>query len=93
MRQDEVRFSFLLCPREMMCQLNRFQSQDYPPIRMDVNHPSKDPGVNVQADHSNSIRTMGAAGTVLLRNTDNVLPFDTSSIKKIALIGSDAGSR
>ncbi|KAI7879478.1 glycoside hydrolase [Lichtheimia hyalospora FSU 10163] len=78
--------------RDMVQRILAAWFKDYPPVRMDVNHPSKDPGVNVQADHSTSIRMMGAAGTVLLRNTDDVLPLDTSSIKKIALFGSDAGS-
>lgn len=60
---------------------------------MNVNTASKDPGVNVQEDHKKSIREMGAAATVLLRNNNNVLPLDTSSIKKIAIIGGDADSR
>lgn len=67
--------------------------QDYPPVRMNVNIASKDPGVDVQEDHKKSIREMGAAATVLLHNVDDILPLDTSSIKKIALIGSDADSR
>ncbi|CDS10492.1 hypothetical protein LRAMOSA03168 [Lichtheimia ramosa] len=68
------------------------QDKDYPPVRMNVNIASKDPGVDVQEDHKKSIRDMGAAATVLLRNVDDILPLDTSSIKKIALIGSDADS-
>lgn len=34
---------------------------------------------------------MGAASTVLLKNEDNILPLRTSGIKKLAVIGSDAG--
>jgi beta-glucosidase len=34
---------------------------------------------------------MGAASTVLLKNKDNILPLREPSIKKIAVIGSDAG--
>lgn len=34
---------------------------------------------------------MGAASTVLLKNIENILPLDESHIKKLAIIGSDAG--
>lgn len=34
---------------------------------------------------------MGAASTVLLKNEDNILPLRTTGIKRLAIIGSDAG--
>jgi hypothetical protein len=34
---------------------------------------------------------MGAASTILLTNKDNILPLSSSQIRKLAIIGSDAG--
>ncbi|PPQ70745.1 hypothetical protein CVT24_000856, partial [Panaeolus cyanescens] len=46
--------------------------------------------VNVQGDHKNSlIRTIGAASTVLLKNTGNTLPLKNP--RSIAIIGNGAG--
>lgn len=47
--------------------------------------------MDVQSDHKVAIRHLGAASTVLLRNTENILPLSESRIKKLAIIGSDAG--
>jgi len=44
--------------------------------------------VNVQADHAKLIREMGSASTVLLKNTNNVLPLKKP--KSLAIIGDDA---
>lgn len=44
--------------------------------------------VNVQADHASLIREIGGASTVLLKNTNNVLPLKKP--KSIAIIGEDA---
>jgi len=44
--------------------------------------------VNVQADHAKTIREIGGASTVLLKNTGNVLPF--KKLKSLAVIGDDA---
>jgi beta-glucosidase-like glycosyl hydrolase len=44
----------------------------------------------VQGDHAEGIRQMGAASTVLLKNTNGALPLG-KEIRKIALIGDDAG--
>ncbi|KAF8078406.1 beta-glucosidase, partial [Lyophyllum atratum] len=45
---------------------------------------------NVQADHKNLIRTVGAASTVLLKNVNKVLPL--GSLKSIGIIGNGAGA-
>ncbi|KAG5648138.1 hypothetical protein DXG03_006092 [Asterophora parasitica] len=45
--------------------------------------------VNVQGDHKNLIRTVGAASTVLLKNVNNILPL--ASPKTIGIIGNGAG--
>jgi beta-glucosidase len=44
---------------------------------------------NTQGDHASLIRQVAAAGTVLLKNKNDVLPV--KSPKSIAIIGSDAG--
>ncbi|KAF9056377.1 glycoside hydrolase family 3 protein [Panaeolus papilionaceus] len=45
--------------------------------------------VNVQGDHKNLIRTIGAASTVLLKNTGNTLPL--KSPRSLGVIGNGAG--
>ena len=46
--------------------------------------------VDVRADHGNLIRQIGAASTVLLKNTNNALPL-TGREKLTAVFGEDAG--
>lgn len=46
--------------------------------------------VDVRGNHSDLIRTHGAAGTVLLKNTNNALPLKAPKV--IALFGNDAGA-
>ncbi|KAJ6586023.1 glycoside hydrolase superfamily [Mycena capillaripes] len=60
------------------------QDKGYPEISI------KNP-VNVQADHYKLIRQIGAASTVLLKNTNKALPLAVKNIKRIAILGSDAG--
>ncbi|KAG1341058.1 hypothetical protein G6F62_005205 [Rhizopus arrhizus] len=67
------------------------QDQNFPDVNFDSFRPSKDKHLNVQNDHRIAIRHMGAASTVLLKNKDNILPLREPSIRKIAVIGSDAG--
>ena len=47
--------------------------------------------VDVRAEHGSLIRMLGAASTVLLKNTNNTLPL-TGKEKFTAVFGSDAGS-
>lgn len=47
--------------------------------------------VDVRADHAAIVRQIGSASTVLLKNTNNVLPL-TGEEKLTAVIGEDAGS-
>ncbi|KAJ6578318.1 beta-glucosidase, partial [Mycena capillaripes] len=47
--------------------------------------------VNVQADHHKLIREIGAASTILLKNTKNALPLSVKNLKRVAILGSDAG--
>ncbi|KAK7005807.1 beta-glucosidase [Favolaschia claudopus] len=47
--------------------------------------------VNVQADHYKLIRKIGAASTILLKNTKSALPLSVKSLKRIGVFGSDAG--
>ncbi|TFK67249.1 hypothetical protein BDN72DRAFT_899133 [Pluteus cervinus] len=46
--------------------------------------------VDVQADHWKLVRTIGAASTVLLKNTNNALPLE-SSLRSLVTVGSDGG--
>ncbi|KDR85197.1 hypothetical protein GALMADRAFT_218281 [Galerina marginata CBS 339.88] len=46
--------------------------------------------INVQADHKNVIRDIGAASTVLLKNVGNVLPLKAP--KTIGIVGNGAGN-
>ncbi|KAJ7164325.1 glycoside hydrolase superfamily [Mycena filopes] len=59
------------------------QDSGYPPV--DLKH------VNVQADHYKLIREIGAASTILLKNTKNALPLRVKNIQRIGIFGSDAG--
>ncbi|KAJ6552620.1 glycoside hydrolase superfamily [Mycena vulgaris] len=43
------------------------------------------------ADHYKLIQQIGAASTVLLKNTNKALPLTVKNIKRIAIVGSDAG--
>jgi beta-glucosidase len=45
--------------------------------------------VDVRDDHAQSIRDLGAAGTVLLKNVNNALPLKTP--KNVGVFGNDAG--
>ncbi|EIW74780.1 glycoside hydrolase family 3 protein [Coniophora puteana RWD-64-598 SS2] len=68
------------------------QDEGYPPVSFDMNDPwnaTTNLHVNVQANHSTVVRTIGAAGAVLLKNENNALPLDKP--RSIALVGSDAG--
>lgn len=50
----------------------------------------KDQKVNVQGNHKQYVRSLGAASTVLLKNQDHALPLQPKKIKSIAVIGTDA---
>ncbi|KAJ7857363.1 glycoside hydrolase superfamily, partial [Mycena leptocephala] len=47
--------------------------------------------INVQDDHYKLIREIGAASTILLKNTNRALPLKVKEIKRIGIFGSDAG--
>ncbi|KIP12630.1 glycoside hydrolase family 3 protein [Phlebiopsis gigantea 11061_1 CR5-6] len=66
------------------------QDQNYPAVNFDSWDSSQGTHVNVSADHASLIRTIGAASTVLLKNTNGALPL--SKPKTIGIIGNDAGS-
>ncbi|CAO3629970.1 unnamed protein product [Mucor hiemalis] len=67
------------------------QDKSFPKTTLDSFHLDKAPVVNVQADHKKLVREMGAASNVLLKNVKNTLPLSPKKVKKIAIIGSDAG--
>ncbi|KAJ7199035.1 glycoside hydrolase superfamily [Mycena pura] len=47
--------------------------------------------INVQDDHFKLIREIGAASTILLKNTKNALPLQVKKIKRLGIFGSDSG--
>ncbi|KAH7924412.1 glycoside hydrolase family 3 protein [Leucogyrophana mollusca] len=66
------------------------QDENYPNVTLNSFNPY-DPinsEVNVQSNHYEIVREIGAAGTVLLKNERGVLPLDKP--KSIVLVGSDA---
>lgn len=67
------------------------QDESFPSTNFDSFRPALDQHVDVQGDHKKLIRDMGAASTVLLKNDDNILPLSATGIRKLAIIGSDAG--
>lgn len=63
------------------------QDKNYPDNGMYTNLELHAP-VNVQGDHAALIREIGAAGTVLVKNTNNTLPLKNP--KFLAVYGYDA---
>ncbi|EIN08281.1 glycoside hydrolase family 3 protein [Punctularia strigosozonata HHB-11173 SS5] len=68
------------------------QDEGYPAVNFDAHDANSNVNqhVNVQGNHKDIIRTIGAASTVLLKNTGGVLPLHKP--RTIGIIGSDAGS-
>ncbi|KAI9273721.1 glycoside hydrolase superfamily [Sporodiniella umbellata] len=66
--------------------------KNFPKTNFDSFRTTHGSHIDVQGDHKKEIRHMGAISTVLLKNNDKILPLRESSIRKIAIIGSDAGS-
>jgi beta-glucosidase len=65
-------------------------SPDYPQRNFDSFNSTKGKVVNVQGDHAKHIREVGAASTILLKNTGDILPLTRQRLR-IAVIGEDAG--
>ncbi|EGO02945.1 glycoside hydrolase family 3 protein [Serpula lacrymans var. lacrymans S7.3] len=66
------------------------QDENYPPVTLNAFN-AYDPinqEVNVQSDHYQVVREIGAAGTVLLKNVNGALPLDKP--KSLIMVGSDA---
>jgi beta-glucosidase len=66
------------------------QDKGFPKTQIDAFHMEKAPYVNVQANHGQLVREMGAASNVLLKNVNSALPISPKKVKNIAIIGSDA---
>ncbi|CAO3635404.1 unnamed protein product [Cunninghamella echinulata] len=65
------------------------QDKNFPEVKINNLKPYEAPFVNVQADHSKYVRSLGAASIVLLSNKGNILPLSKNT-KSISIIGSDA---
>jgi beta-glucosidase-like glycosyl hydrolase len=72
-----------------------FSLQNYPAPNLNFVNRTQSKKVNVQDDHYQLIREIGASSIVLLKNTNKILPLKTNipgnGIVSFALIGSDAG--
>ncbi|KAH9944529.1 beta-glucosidase [Epithele typhae] len=66
------------------------QDSGFPAVNFNSWSSGQGSHVNVQADHKNIIREIGAASTVLLKNSGGVLPLTTP--KTIAVVGNGAGN-
>ncbi|KAF9025178.1 beta-glucosidase [Hymenopellis radicata] len=67
-------------------------SPSYPVTNFDSSHPDNEDTnehIDVQEDHYKLVREIGAASTVLLKNTNNALPLNKP--RTLVLLGSDAG--
>ncbi|CAL1696581.1 unnamed protein product [Somion occarium] len=66
------------------------QDSGFPAINFNAWNSGSGSHVDVQGNHASLIRTIGAASTVLLKNTDNALPL--KALKSIAIVGNGAAS-
>jgi beta-glucosidase len=67
------------------------QDRGFPRTNFNINGPDFNENVSVRSiNHTRLIRTIAAAGTVLLKNDRNTLPLQAEHIKTLAVIGSDA---
>ncbi|CAO3595858.1 unnamed protein product [Absidia cylindrospora] len=67
------------------------QDKNFPKTTLDSFNPTPKGSVNVEANHKELVREMGAAFVVLLSNEKNILPL-TKADRSISIIGSDAVS-
>ena len=65
------------------------QDIDYPKLTIHAFNKTKNLKIDVTEHHYRHIYAVGAASSILLKNTDNALPI--KGLKTIAVIGSDAG--
>ncbi|KAK7751761.1 hypothetical protein SLS62_006246 [Diatrype stigma] len=49
-------------------------------------------GLDVRGNHASLIRKIAAAGTVLLKNEENILPLKDQTLRNIGVFGNDAGA-
>jgi beta-glucosidase len=66
------------------------QDTDYPKVAVNSQDISGAPQVEVQGNHKKTIRDIGGASAVLLKNVNQTLPL--SKPKSIGIFGNDAGS-
>jgi beta-glucosidase len=65
------------------------QDTGFPETNFNSFRPNEGPQVNVQGNHKEHIRAVGAASSILLKNERNILPLKSG--QKLAVIGEDAG--
>ncbi|KAF8486551.1 glycoside hydrolase superfamily [Gautieria morchelliformis] len=84
--------------RSMAAFFKMGQDAGYPAVNFDYNSEDTfmhgmlvNEHVNVQSNHGQLIREIGGASTILLKNTNGALPLNINNIKRIAILGEDAG--
>ncbi|KAJ3282917.1 hypothetical protein HK104_010649 [Borealophlyctis nickersoniae] len=75
--------------RVLAAWLKSGQDKGFPAVNFDSWNATKGEHVNVQGDHKNHIRAVGAASAILLKNDGGVLPLK-KGLKTLGLVGSDA---
>lgn len=65
------------------------QDSNFPAAAINSNNPGAAPYVNVQGNHGQTIRQIGAASAILLKNQGNILPLKSPTT--LGVIGGDAG--
>lgn len=67
------------------------QDETFPRISINAFQIENSPLLDVQENHKDLVRELGAASNVLLKNVNGALPIRPNVLKNIAIIGSDAG--
>ncbi|KAI8853823.1 glycoside hydrolase superfamily [Chytridium lagenaria] len=78
-----------IATRVLSAWLKLSQDKDFPDTNFDSFRPSPSQ-LNVQGNHRQHIREVGAASTVLLKNLYGTLPLSRAKYKRVAILGSDA---
>jgi beta-glucosidase len=65
------------------------QDRNYPPLAINSNDIANAPFIDVRGNHKKTIRQIGAASAILLKNNDGILPLVNP--KRLGIIGRDAG--
>jgi beta-glucosidase len=66
------------------------QDQNFPPVGINSQDPLRVPLIDVRGNHKQTIREIGEASAILLKNLGGILPL--GKVANLGIIGSDAGA-